>query len=1440
MKVRSTERVFLLVISVIMGLLFFRLHYVMLQNFKEIPGRLRAGTMMNLNDDKPAERIKVLLQKGYYYQDPQDINLISSVMARGLSNRHEEIDNIGELNKNQYSVSAEEAYAKGGQIFRKRVEVSRLLLGFSDVDSTMFQQERRKPLQLPAATNVGLGNRTISGTIIREEKQPVSGVLVRLQLIVPQDSMYNNESDEVEDQVVEFSNGVRRVYARDTLGKPQLITFAAYARTDAGGNYSFTGLPAGKSFEVLPLQPGFQFGRSQGVPQLTKDVNFTFVQSPHVIRLFSTKDFSTFKKEKTFIVRTPQEANKWYWIIAGSFILGFWLVHLLLSNRFPQADQIILPVVMILTGISFITLLSIQDPLRDRFLGKSTLLYFGGGIIGIVIMLLFNLRRFTIDSALYRMFVFKGVRKAANGWPWAVAAVGLLALTIMFGTGPEGSGVKVNLFGFQPSEIVKFFVIFFLAGFFSVNEKFISEYASFNKRLYFFFFALAAILVAIFLFLILGDLGPAMVCCFTFIILFSFSRGDFMQMTASVVLYVISIWALKNNVWLATAITIAVLLMYMFLKRKQISESTVMALVIMATFMLLDKVPYIAKAFPGPVQRLIDRKAIWQDPWNNEVFGGDQVANGIWAMSGGGITGQGVGEGFAKTIPEAHTDMILPSAGEEFGWTGIICIFICFLLYLHRSILIGRQTGTSFLFYICAGIGIGTFVQFLLIAGGSTGALPLSGVALPFMSYGGSSLLSNMLAAGLILSASNVQGSPAQMKYITHQQDRNLLPALVAACVGIVLLGVNVSRYLFNNKKWVVEPALVADKSGARMFSYNPRITILMNRLQAGDLLDRNGMLLATSHAEKINKQLDSLLALGIPQENLQSLAYKRLDRYYPFGEQMFFWTGDANTGVFGGSSNGYFAEYEHAAELRGFPTPTTKFTVSATRFREDRFLPRTSTEMTVSKRDYSALAPLLLAGINSKEVDAFKKKNRDVQLTMDAALQTSIQQSLASDDSVRKHRVSVVIMEDNTGDVIASASYPLPPVTDWDKLTLSEGELSKLPGWNVNQDVGFTYASQPGSTAKVLTAMAAFNKLGEAAANLKILVHPEDLIRVKSAEPDEAGWISIERGIVKSNNSFFIRLANEEQLQEEMGTLYLQTGMFLHGVGGYFYNNDPSNISQQDQWRELWRKTEFTSLKHYNPNNIRRTRGKGISGMAWGQGELVATPAAVARLASAVANNGTLVPNRYVLKVSNNPTSVKEVTPIAKSPLYAQYLTKYMQEQSLPKHESLGIYVAGKTGTPERILKNNRINDGWYVFFAPKANGGGHIVTCIRVEDAKGSSEAVKYAGMHVVPLLLKRGYIKSFEPVNGSQPALIQQPVAEQTTTEGDSTQQTRPEGGTTAASPVLRAANKVNNASNRTNNNAGNANGTNSKNSKKVDAENKTGASDNNKANNADTTQ
>jgi len=1343
---RGKERIFLILSAVVLGLLFGRLYQVLQQNFTGVNEHVKDGSIVNLNAPNPARHLAALLERGYYFEDKRDIDLIENTLADRLKVTGK-FDNIGEINKLAYNVDADDAFARGGKSFKERVQVSRTLLGYTGDDSVRFTQERNAPPNVPNTTDVGLQGSSISGTVLNKTA-PVAGVLVRLQMILPQDSIYNDEETDQIKTTVQLGNGFKLTYVADEKGKPHLQGLTAFARTGADGTFTFKNLPANKAFNVLPLQPGFQFGRSAGTENLDGDEGFTFHQSPHTIRLISSKDFNILKKEKVLIIRTPEDFNFWYWVIVASFFGCFLIIHLLLSLKFPAADQIILPVIMVLTGLSFLTLLNLQDPLRDRFFAKDSLMYLFMGVGALLILLMINLRKFTPDSGLYRMFVFRRNQKAANGWPWIIAAMGLLMLTIRFGSGPEGSGVKVNLFGFQPSEIVKYLVIIFLAGFFAINERFISEYASWRKRWSFFSFALIAIAFTLLLFLMLGDMGPAIVICFTFIILFSFSRGDFMFMALAVVFYVLVSWIFKN-VWLSAMLTAVVLIANFFYRKRTMSESAIMALVIISGFLTIDKIPYIDKLVPGPVQRLVDRKAIWQDAWNNEVYGGDQVANGLWAMSGGGISGQGIGEGYAKTIPEAHTDMILPAIGEAFGWAGIVSIFLLFLVYLHRSIIIGRKTGTPFLFYLCSGIGICTFIQFLLIAGGSTGALPLSGVALPFESYGGSSLVANFLAAGFLLSASRVNGTPVQMQFITKQQDRNLVPALLAACIGIMLLIVNISSYLFDSAKWIVKPALVADRSGARMFSYNPRIAILMNKLQAGTLYDRQGRILATSNPALIKKQQSLLSAAGAANYDLDSAMHKRLTRYYPFEEQMFFWTGDDNTGIFNGSTNGYFAEYEHAAELRGFKMPVVSFNAHASRYREDRFLPAGVKEMSVAKRDYGALAPLLIAGLNSAAVDSFKQRNRDVKLTVDAGLQTSIQQAMAADTSLQDNRVSVVIMLPQTGDVLASAVYPLPPVKNYDQLTMPINEQNKLAQWMTTSDLGFTYATQPGSTAKVLTAMASFNKLGLKADSVKYHVSMEERIRTKGVEPDETGIITLERAIAKSNNVYFIKLANQQHLEEDMVTLYMKAGMFLHGVGGYFYNKNPENHDQEEKWRELWRKTEFNTKPRYDPNNIHKTRAKGISGMAWGQGELIATPAAVARLVSSVANNGSLVANRFVLKVSDAPQPVKGSIQLANDPRYAALLTKYMIEQSAPKEEILGLKVAGKTGTPERIWKGNSINDGWYVFFAPLAKGKGNIVVCIRIESTRGSSDAVHFAGRTVIPLLKKAGYIKDIATV-------------------------------------------------------------------------------------------
>src|SRR5215472_8809978 len=142
---RNTERIFLLLITIVMSTLFYKMYLVLNADVTEIPARLQQGTIINLNDPHPAQNMKLLLQKGRYFHDEKDIDLISSTFERARLKDSTLIDNIGDLNKKKYSVNAETALQLGGESFQKRVAAERTQLGFTDDDSAVFASQQRNP-----------------------------------------------------------------------------------------------------------------------------------------------------------------------------------------------------------------------------------------------------------------------------------------------------------------------------------------------------------------------------------------------------------------------------------------------------------------------------------------------------------------------------------------------------------------------------------------------------------------------------------------------------------------------------------------------------------------------------------------------------------------------------------------------------------------------------------------------------------------------------------------------------------------------------------------------------------------------------------------------------------------------------------------------------------------------------------------------------------------------------------------------------------------------------------------------------------------------------------------------------------------------------------------------------------------------------------------------
>ncbi|HJV66553.1 MAG TPA: putative lipid II flippase FtsW [Geomonas sp.] len=144
------------------------------------------------------------------------------------------------------------------------------------------------------------------------------------------------------------------------------------------------------------------------------------------------------------------------------------------------------------------------------------------------------------------------------------------------------------------------------------------------------------------------------------------------------------------------------------------------------------------------------------DPWQDPTNAGFQIIQSWLALGTGGFFGQGLGEGKQKLfyLPEAHTDFILSVCGEELGFIGVVVIASMFLLLVQRSIRVAIAAEDNFGRFLAFGIAILIGMEAFINMAVVTGMLPTKGLALPFVSYGGSSLIISLCAIGVLLNVS--------------------------------------------------------------------------------------------------------------------------------------------------------------------------------------------------------------------------------------------------------------------------------------------------------------------------------------------------------------------------------------------------------------------------------------------------------------------------------------------------------------------------------------------------------------------------------------------------------------------------------------------------------------------------------------------------------------
>ena len=201
----------------------------------------------------------------------------------------------------------------------------------------------------------------------------------------------------------------------------------------------------------------------------------------------------------------------------------------------------------------------------------------------------------------------------------------------------------------------------------------------------------------------------------------------------------------------------------------------------------------------------MDRLTSFADPFASYGDSGWQAAHGIFAMSSGGIFGKGIGASQQKwgDLPAAHTDFIFAVLGEELGLVGTLLVLALFLTVAYAGFRVARRTVDPFARYMAAGITVWITAQMIINIGMVLALLPVIGIPLPLVSYGGSALLPSLVALGLLVSfARHEPGAQAALGAVARAARAGRPPA---GCRGVG--GVERSRSCVRHASRQASPA---------------------------------------------------------------------------------------------------------------------------------------------------------------------------------------------------------------------------------------------------------------------------------------------------------------------------------------------------------------------------------------------------------------------------------------------------------------------------------------------------------------------------------------------------------------------------------------------------------------------------------------------------------
>lgn len=366
---------------------------------------------------------------------------------------------------------------------------------------------------------------------------------------------------------------------------------------------------------------------------------------------------------------------------------SFIVSHLALRKFAPAADPAILPICFALSSIGIAFVTRLAPDLAVRQVAWLVL-----GIIFMIAVIIF----------------MKNMDKTAN-YKYTLMVIGLILLLspLLPGIGNEIYGSRIWLsigsFSFQPGEIAKIFIVLFLAGYLAQNREMLSVFT--HKVGPFKFPDLSTLLPLLIMWLLSmaivvfeKDLGSALIVYFVFLTMLYVASGKKFYLIVGLL-----------------TIAIGAVILFFFFSHVQVRVDT------------------------------------WLDPFADPTNTGYQLVQSIFSMADGGLFGVGIGSGLADNIPIVESDFIFAAIAEETGLLGAAGLLLLYLCFAIRGLVTAARAKSDVISFIAVGLTATIVLQAFIIVGGVTRLIPLTGLTLPFVSQGGSSLLASFIAVGFLL-----------------------------------------------------------------------------------------------------------------------------------------------------------------------------------------------------------------------------------------------------------------------------------------------------------------------------------------------------------------------------------------------------------------------------------------------------------------------------------------------------------------------------------------------------------------------------------------------------------------------------------------------------------------------------------------------------------------